>query len=484
MNPNDTTIDRKIERLSRLFLGVFALTAALLFYWQVVEAGQLVNRPENGRLYTLRASIHRGTIYDRNGVVLARTTFDPQNRATRAYPYPSLGPLLGYHSQRYGNAGLEDVYNDALNGQAPLQPIDNTINRLLHQPIVGDDVHLTIDARIQQIVTDAMGAGPGACIVADPRTGEILALESQPWVDPNRVGDPSYWATMNSRTDSPFVDRAIQAAYSPGSTFKAVTLSAAYDTGKYDTTTQLSGPAATGPLVIDRSLLSADLNNLPAGVNAVSTVDAFKYSDNIAFASIGLALGPPTLFDYASRFGFGRAIPFVLPVRAGQMTSHPDSFSQLDLAVTSFGQGQVLATPLQMLLVDEAIANGGQEDLPYVVSRVTAPNGEVLEQDGSGSWGAPVSAATAAKMTVAMTAVVESPGGSGLLARVPGVTVAGKTGTAETPGGAPHAWFIAFAPAEHPRIAVVVFKQNAGEGYSQAAPIAGSIIAQSLPLVK
>jgi len=263
-----------------------------------------------------------------------------------------------------------------------------------------------------------------------------------------------------------------------------VTLSAAYDTGKYDTTTRLSGPAATGPLIIDRSLLSAALNNLPAGVTSVSTVDAFKYSDNIAFASIGLALGPPTLFDYANRFGFGRAIPFVLPVRVGQMTSHPDSFSQLDLAVTSFGQGQVLATPLQMLLVDEAIANGGQEDLPYVVSKITAPNGEVLEQTGSGSWGTPISAATAAKMTAAMTAVVESPGGSGYLARVPGVTVAGKTGTAETPGGAPHAWFIAFAPAEHPRIAVVVFKQNAGEGYSQAAPIAGGILAQSLPLVK
>jgi peptidoglycan glycosyltransferase len=144
----------------------------------------------------------------------------------------------------------------------------------------------------------------------------------------------------------------------------------------------------------------------------------------------------------------------------------------------------VQATPLQMLLVDMAVAAGGHEYRPYVVSKVTAPNGEALQQTGASPWQTPMSPEVAGKLKEAMTAVVEAPGGSGFLARVPNVTVAGKTGTAQVSNGPPHAWFIAFAPADRPRLAVVVFKQNGGEGYSQAAPIAGSILRQALPLVK
>lgn len=479
-----SAIDRKIQRLSVIFLAFFILTSALLFYWQVVDAHNLVNYPRNLRLYGAQAAIQRGTIYDRNGVILAQTTFDANGQPLRSYPYPSLDPLLGYHYWRYGNTGLEAAYDDYLDGQAVLQPIDNTIRHLLHERIIGDDLRLTIDARIQQIVTDAMGTGPGACIVADPRTGEILALESQPWFDSNRIADSNYWNAIRVRTDGPFVDRAIQGLYAPGSTFKMITLSAAYDSGVYDTSTMLTGQDATGPLYIDGYLLRSSINNLPPGVTAVSTVDAFKYSDNIAFATIGMKLGPKVLLDYATRFGFGQAIPFVPPVRASSMTQHPDTFSRLDLAESSFGQDQVVATPMQMLLATETIAAGGQEPGPYVVSKVTAPNGEALQQNGPVMLARPISPAAAAKMTQAMTAVVQSPGGSGFLARVPGVTVAGKTGTAETPNGAPHAWFVAFAPAGRPRLAVVVFKENGGEGYSRAAPIAGSILRQALPLVR
>jgi len=475
-------IDRKLERLSVLFLAAFALAAAFLFYWQVVDATTLVNRPDNQRLYLARRAVHRGTIYDRNGVALAQTTFGADGTPTRAYAIPSLGPLLGYHSARYLNTGLEDVYNDYLNGQGTLQPVDNTVRRLLHEPIIGDDLHLTIDARIQRIVTDAMGHGPGACIVADTRTGEVLALESQPWIDSNRVDEPGYMDMMQARTDSPFIDRAIQAAYAPGSTFKTVTLTAAYDTGKYDTTTVLSGASAVGPLTYDGYTLGSAINNLPPNLYAVSTVDAFKYSDNIAFAAMGVALGPQVLLDYAGRFGFGQTIPFELPVKASSMSQHPDTLSQLDVAESAFGQDAVVATPLQMLLTAAAVAGGGAEPRPYVVAKVTAPNGEALQQNGPSTFSHPMSAATAAKMTQAMTAVVESPGGSGYLARVPNVTVAGKTGTAQAPSGPPHAWFTAFAPAGKPRLAVVVFKQNGGEGFSQAAPIAGSILRQALPL--
>jgi peptidoglycan glycosyltransferase len=329
-----------------------------------------------------------------------------------------------------------------------------------------------------------MGSGPGACIVADPHSGQILAMESQPWVDPNRVDDQAYWDAMRARSDRPFVNRAIQGTYAPGSIFKTVTLSAAYDTGAYDVSSVLSGQDATGPLYVDGYLLRSDINNLPPGVESVTTVDAFKYSDNIAFATIGMALGPRVLLDYSARFGFGQSIPFELPVHPSSFSDHPGTLSRLDVAVSAFGQGHVQVTPLQMLLVAEAVANGGVEPRPYVVSQITAPNGEVLQQTGPGTWQQPISAATAAKVTQAMAAVVQSPGGSGYMARVPGVTVAGKTGTAQTPSGQPHAWFLAFAPVDHPRLAVIVFKENGGEGYSQAAPIAGSILRQALPLLK
>lgn len=478
-----TSIDRKIERLSRLFLGLFFLAAATLFYWQVVDARQLINRPDNLRLYQARQGIHRGTIYDRNGLVLAQTTFS-NGVPTRTYPYPSLGPLLGYYSSRYGSAGLESAYNDYLNGQGALQPIDNTVRRLLHEPIIGDDLRLTIDARIQQIVTSAMGTGPGACVVEDPRTGEILALESQPWLDPNRVDEPGYWQTMTARSDSPLVDRAIQATYSPGSTFKTVTLSAAYASHMYTPSTVIAGTDATGPLYIEGYQLDSSASNLPPGVTSVTPVDAYKYSDNIAFATIGMKLGPQHLLDTAHAFGFDQSIPFDLPVKRSYVTPDPSTFSQLKLAVSSFGQGQVQTTPLQMLLTAATVAAGGKEYQPYVVSRVTAPNGEMLQQATPGVWANPIDGKTAAEMTQAMTAVVEAPGGSGYLARVPGVSVAGKTGTAQVGNGQPHAWFIAFAPANKPRLAVVVFKENGGEGYSQAAPIAGSILRQALPLVK
>ncbi len=476
-------INIKIQRLARLFLAFFALTAGLLFYWQVVDVHQLINYPRNPRLYGAQISVRRGTIYDRNGVVLAQTVFSG-GVGQRIYSDPSLGALLGYHSWRYGNAGLEGAFDDYLNGQAVLQPIDNTIRHWLHEPLVGDDLHLTIDARIQKIVTAAMGSGPGACIVADPRTGEIMAMESQPWIDPNRVNDHTYWDAMLARTDRPFVNRAIQDTYAPGSIFKTVTLAAAYGTGAYNTSTVLSGEDATGPLYVEGYLLRSDINNLPPGVESVTTVDAYKYSDNIAFATIGMKLGPTALLDYASRFGFGQSIPFDLPVHPSSVSDHPGTLSKLDVAVTAFGQGHVQVTPLQMLLVDEAVANGGVEPRPYVVSQIKAPNGEVLQQTGPSTWQQPMSAATAAKVKQAMVAVVESPGGSGFMARVPGVTVAGKTGTAQTPSGQPHAWFMAFAPADHPRLAVIVFKENGGEGYSQAAPIAGTILRQALPLVK
>ncbi|HXT37226.1 MAG TPA: hypothetical protein VN837_16755, partial [Chloroflexota bacterium] len=178
-------IDRSASRLARLglfFVAAYVMLSGLLVYWQVIRAPNLINRPDDPRLYAEQQAVHRGDILDRRSTVLVRTTFqggDP----VRTLSDPSLSLLIGYHSQQYDNSGLENAYNDYLNGAAANQPIDNTLRRLLHQPVLGDNLQLTIDDRIQRIADAALGNGPGVVLVADPRNGEILAMVSKPSFD-------------------------------------------------------------------------------------------------------------------------------------------------------------------------------------------------------------------------------------------------------------------------------------------------------------
>ncbi len=475
----------RIVRLANVVLLLFAILAGFLLYWQVFDAAALVNRADNHRAYLAAAQVHRGAFLDRNGVVLASTTVDSQGVAQRTDIFKSLAATIGYHSLRVGDSGLEAAYSTYLSGQSAQQTPDDVRRRLLHEPIVGDDVHLTIDARIQAIAAQALGSGPGVAIVADPRTGAILALVSSPTIDPNQIDNPGYWESVSTSSDGLLLNRATQGLYPPGSTFKIVTLAAALQSGAYSLQSLFSGQPATGPLVVQGFLLPASINNLPAGVTSVTLQQAFQYSDNITFANVGLKLGGARLLAYASRFGFGHSLPFDLPVVPSNVTTHPSTFGALDVASSAFGQDKVLATPLQMLLVDEAIANGGTIMAPYLVSAVTAPDGETLKSTtpSAVSWGnAPVDNTHARQVAQAMQAVVDS--GSGFAARIPGVPVAAKTGTAQVQGQNPHAWFVAFAPADHPRLAVVVLKENAGEGAYVAAPIAHQIIVDTLPLIK
>lgn len=478
-------IDRSGSRLARLglfFVAAYVMLSGLLVYWQVIRAPNLINRPDDPRLYAEQQAVHRGDILDRRSTVLVRTTFqggDP----VRTLSDPSLSLLVGYHSQQYDNSGLENTYNDYLNGAAANQPLDNTLRRLLHQPVLGDNLQLTIDDRIQRIADAALGNGPGVALVADPRNGEILAMVSKPSFDANQIDQPGYWSSLQGE-NSPLLNRALDGRYPPGSTFKTVTLAAALAGGTATLSTLFSGQNATGPLFIQGSMLPQSASNLPPGLDQVTLEDAFKYSDNIVFAVLGQRMGARELIDGAGSFGFGRHIPFDLPVATSEVTPNPNTFNQYDLATSAFGQADVLATPLQLLLVDEAIANGGTIMRPYVVKKITAPNGEVLQDTQPSAWLQAVSPAVAAQVGQAMVTAVNGPGASGYLARLPGVTVAGKTGTAQL-GGAnqqPDAWFMAYAPAKQPRLAVLVLKEQGGEGSMVAAPIAAQILGQALPL--
>ena len=473
---------KRLRRLALFFVVFYFILSGLLVYWQVVRAPNLVNLPDDPRIYAARQSVHRGAIVDRRGTIVEQTTFVAGDPVRSLYD-TSLSPIVGYHSQQYDNSGLESAYNDYLNGNAASQPLDNTVRRLLHQPILGDTLQLTIDDRIQRIAESALGDGAGVALVADPRSGQILAMVSKPTFNAARIDEPGYWASLQT-SDGRLLNRALEGLYPPGSVFKTVTLATALSNQAYTLQSIFNGDAATGPLFVGGAELTTAASNLPPGVEQVTLSDAFKYSDNIVFAKVGLKLGGKALIDGAAQFGIGQPIPFDLPDNTSHVSTGSGTLNEYNVATSAFGQAAVQVTPLQMLLVDEAVANHGTIMRPTIVQRVRAPSGEVLVDNQPQAWKQALDPNIAQQVTQAMINAVNGPGASGYAARLPGVVVAGKTGTAQV-GGAdspPHAWFMAFAPADNPRLAVVVLKEHGGEGSAAAAPIARQILAAALPL--
>lgn len=477
-------MNRNIRHLSNVFIVVFLLISMDLVYWQVLDAGQLTARPDNPRNQISAARVRRGRIFDRDGVLLAGRVVNAQGFVHRTYTDPSLAQTIGYDSDIYGKTGIEAAYDQYLTGQTTGTDWTQTLNSWLHRPVTGDDVTLTIDERLQQVAAAALPDTPSAAVVADPRTGEILAIVSKPYYDvnnlvsPNQGEDQSFWRSLLADPQHPLINRATDGLFAPGSVFKAVTLSAALDSGVESLSTPFVGTAATGPITIDGHVFSVG-NNLPPGVSSVDLLHAFMYSDNMVFAQVGVKLGASRFLDYAHRFGLGRQIPFDIPVLTSHVRQPGEHFDPVALASSAFGQGDDEVTPLQMLLVTEGIANGGRVPTPILVKRIIAPNGSTAFSDSPGPFSTAMSSAAASSAVKAMINVVS--GGSGCNAQIPGVQVAGKTGTAQTGDGlGPHAWFIAFAPANHPRVAVAVIVEHGGEGAQVAAPVAHQILEAAL----
>jgi peptidoglycan glycosyltransferase len=308
-------------------------------------------------------------------------------------------------------------------------------------------------------------------------------MVSKPTFNASRIDEPGYWASLQTR-DGRLLNRALEGVYPPGSIFKTVTLATALTEQAYTLQSIFAGEDATGPLFFGGSELNTSASNLPPGVDQVTLDDAFKYSDNIVFAKVGLKLGAKALVDGAARFGIGQPIPFDLPVSVSRVATSTSMLNEYNVATSAFGQAGVEVVPLQVLLVDEAIANHGTIMRPTIVQRVRAPSGEILVDNQPQVWQQALDPNVAQQVTQAMIDAVNGPGASGYAARLPGVVVAGKTGTAQV-GGAnslPHSWFMAFAPADQPRLAVVVLKEHGGEGSAVAAPIARQILAEALRL--
>jgi penicillin-binding protein A len=299
----------------------------------------------------------------------------------------------------------------------------------------------------------------------------VLAMASVPSYDPNDFD--SLFPSLERDPGSPLLDRALDGLYPPGSTFKIFTAAAALDSGTITMDSSFDDP---GYLVIGNFTLH-DNESEATGYGDVTR--AFALSSNVDFAQIALKMGVDTFYDYLSRWNIGSSLDFQLPASRAGVPSK-DAIVPGELAQMGFGQGALLMSPLQMALIGATIANAGAEPRPYVVRQIVR-DGAVASVYSASTLGNPVSPDSAANVTKMMIAVVQR--GTGTVAQLPHVTVAGKTGTATNPLGRSHAWFVAFAPAESPRVAVAIVVENVGYGATYAAPIARDMIETALGVV-
>ncbi len=483
-------IASSIVRLSLALAVAYAALAAGLTWWQVVQAQQLTSDPLNPLVIQAARQAPRGTIYAAGDQPLAENV-NSGGTLVRDYPYPVVAPIIGYDSGVFGTAGLEHTYDAQLTGLASLSPGADLLRKFRAQPYDPSDLYLSLDLDLQQAAADLLGNQRGAVVAIEPSTGRILALVSSPTFDPNRLVDPTggrrYMNSLQQDGASPLLNRATQGLYVPGSVFKIVTAIAGFGSGTITADTTFPDQPAeykTG-FNVDGYLI----HDFPRKVqldHPLNFYEATEVSDNIWYAHAGLQIGPTNLVDWAARLGFGAAIPFDLPTSPSQVTSGTGPFGgfrdQVELANAAYGQAQVLVTPLQMALVAATIANGGVLMHPKLVDELRTSDGSVTSLAPS-AWRTVLPPDEADTIAQAMVQAVEGRYGRVFAggARVPGVQVAGKSGTAElAPGQAPHSWFIGFAPATDPQIAVAVIVEGGGEGAQRAVPLAGTVMADYL----
>jgi len=482
-------IGASLMRTGLAIACAFAVLAGGAGWWQVIQAPELATAPDNPIVIAAARRVLRGPIVDRNGEWLARSSRDKNGEAHRTYRDDSISQVVGYASTAYGSAGLEREYAAQLLGLAGVDPFGGLQAKLDPTPRDGNGLKTTLDLRLQQAAIAGLGKDRGAVVMLDPSTGEILALASTPTYDAGAIADPATAkATFNALTSdssSPLLPRATLGEYVPGSVFKIVTAIAGLDSGAITpATTYAQQPTSeANGLLVDGFRITDGHHPFTDG-KALAFDDATEVSCNIWYALTGLAIGGPTLVSEAAKLGFGQSIPFDLPTAASQLTNGngaaPGGFAgDTEVASAAFGQGEVLVTPLQMALVAATVANDGVLMRPRLVTAITG-SGAGTGTIGDSVWQRVTSADNANAITVAMVQAVEGKYGKLFTtgAAVPGISTAGKSGTAQLGGsGEPNSWFIGFAPADHPTIAIAVIVEHGGRGGARAAPLAGSLMA-------
>jgi penicillin-binding protein A len=502
-------MERRIRRLGIAIVVLFALVFGQLSYVQVFAADDIKAHPANfSRQLIAEYNVERGEIYTADGLLLAESVPNPDRRSryrfVRRYPEGDLyGSITGYHSRIYGASGVERSMNAYLSGESPELAISTFTDLFLGRPKRGGSIFLTIDSDLQEAAREAMGSNRGAVAAIDFRTGDVLALWSTPGYDPNALARGSdqqleaAWRQLNDDPDRPLVAKSHQELYLPGSSFKIVTAAGALENGH--------GPQSVwpNPHRLDLPLTNEELQNFGdvhcnGGSSQITLLEGFEESCNVTFAEVGLELGADAMSEQARAFGLcgtfpperttcqEQTIPFDLPFQTGRFPE-PGYFERNDplLAFSAIGLDNDLVNPLQMALIASAVANGGEMMRPRVVRQVRDSQGRVIREFGPERHAQVMSRGSAEALREMMLAVVES--GTGTAARIPGIEVAGKTGTATNgEGRPPNAWFTAFASRGERRIAVSVIVLDGGDlgneatGGQVAAPIVQQVISAYL----
>jgi peptidoglycan glycosyltransferase len=498
-------MERRIRRLGISIVVLFLLVFGQLAYVQVFAADDIKGHPANfSRQLIAEYNVERGRILTADGVLLAESVPNPDERSRyrylRRYPQGDLfGYITGYYSPIYGASAVERSMNQYLSGESPELAISTFTDLFLGRPKRGGSVFLTIDSNLQEVARSALGTNQGAVVAMDPQTGHILAMHATPGFDPNLLSTGSErdiknaWQQLNEDPDRPLVAKSHQELFLPGSSFKIVTAAAALENGHRP---QELWP---NPHRLDLPLTNAELQNFGdvhcnGGSAQITLADGFEESCNVTFAEVGLELGPERMFEQAQAFGLCGTMPperttceeptitFELPFQNGRFPE-PPYFEQNDplLAFSAVGLDNDLVNPLQMALIASAVANDGELMEPRIVRQVRDSQGRVIRDFGPETYGQVMDERSARELTQMMLAVVNE--GTGTAAQIPGIQVAGKTGTATNgEGEPPNAWFTAFAGGRARQIAVSVIVLDGGNlgneatGGQVAAPIVRQVI--------
>lgn len=462
-----------VRKIALIMIFSFVFLSLGLVYWQVVNADELLDNPSNRRTVLLERRITRGAICDRNGVVLAQTEVNDQERTRKYIQGEAFQPLLGYATIKYGSSGLESSQAETLlglNNNSPIRKLQN----IFELERKGNDVILTLDSRIQQVAYEGLKGKAGAVVAIDPRNGDVLALASQPSYDANTIEQD--WEEIVGRENSPLLNHAF-AQFPPGSIMKVVTSGALFKAG-LDTTDLYN---CSGSTIINGQSIVEQNDKAHGWVNYDL---ALAYSCNTYFAEHGIRAGLDNFLKTVKGFGFGQEIPFELEVPVSSITRKKDLPDNLNInlfAASTFGQGQVMVSPFHVALITAGVANDGKIMTPHLIDRIMDPNQNIVYKNTPQVWLTPLKKDEAARVKSAMILAVNK--GTASPGALPSVQIAAKTGSAE-PGGnkKTHAWYIAFAPAEEPVIAVVVLVEHGGTGGGASAPIAKAVIQKALEI--
>jgi peptidoglycan glycosyltransferase len=483
------------KQVSHIGIAALVLLSALIVgttYWQTWANAGLADRQDNEIRLVAQFSIKRGKIYAADGRTVLATNLSKKRAGRtlyfRRYPTgPIFSDVVGYSTQTRNRTGLEQSFNDYLTGSnANLDTVlHSALDKLKGTTVTGNDLVLTIRPSAQALALRLLRGKCGAVVALDPSTGRVLVMATNPTYNPNLIENRFGVATRtNASCGAPLLNRATAGKYAPGSTFKMITAAAALDTGRFTPDSHFYDPGYCEEY--GKRVRNAGNPEAPETFGNVNLAFGFQHSVNSVFCNVGKTLGAGTVLDYAKRFGFYSLPPLELPeserVASGLYDhgrlfdpKHPDT--QVDPGRLAFGQERLAVTPLQMAMVAAAIGNHGAEMRPQIVERIVSPAGKTITHLQPDQLGRPIKRQTADELTHMMELVVT--GGTGTAASIPGVRVAGKTGTAETGRGNIYtAWFAAFAPADAPKVAIAVVVENQPNGFGGAisAPIAKQVM--------